>query len=64
MDSNGQSQKSKIKKEKERECWQMIFSFRRLLESWIPDLEKPLWQTGVMSLEGETIDTSNNRGEA
>jgi len=56
--------KVKIKNEKERECWlRIILGFRRL-ESWIPDLEKPLWQTGVMSLEGETTNTSHNRGEA
>ena len=55
-----------FKKEKERECWQnyLVSGFQRLLEFWIPDLERTLWQTGVMSLEGKPTDTSHNRGEA
>ena len=51
-------------RERERESsWMKIAGF------WVPKvhfsgLERPLWQTGVMSPEGEPTYTSHNEGEA
>ena len=40
------------------------FWVSKVQEFQIPDLERSLWQTGVMPPEGEPTNTSHNRGEA
>ena len=57
------SQKSRKRMRESTGKWYSVFE-GCWNPSWVPDLERPLWQTGVMSLEGETTDTSHNRGEA